>query len=211
MPRPFTRNRNRRLAYHVFNQGRRGADGRPQRIFRDREDRQFFLSLFSRHLCAEPKSDRRGRLYRHVRERLMLFAYCVMTTHFHLIVWQRDERAIADLMHSVTVAYTNHFKRKYGVAPPVYNGPVRAKEITSPRYLKWLVAYVHNNHPDGLDYEFSSHRAWTDTRHRPGWLEPDPALAAFGGVDNYRAYLDQYRRKRSVDVELGFSKNWTRR
>lgn len=199
MPRLNTENRFRTGAYHVYN---RGAGGRA--IFRDREDRRYFLELLSRHISPQPRNDRRGRVYRHLRKRLLLLAFCLMATHFHLVVWQRSERALAELMELVLGGYSRHHNAKYGTNGPLFSGPYRAKRIGSAGYFRWLIGYVHDNHIDGLDYEFSSHRAWVDADECPVWLDPEPGLRIFGGLDGYREYLEQREQKRALDRSLGF-------
>ena len=208
MPPLFSRDRKALRAFHVFNQGFLLDGERARRIFLDREDKQFFLELLSRHLRPEPVTDARSRPFQHLRAMITLCAFNVMGTHFHLIVWQHDERGIAELMDRVKGAYSRYFNDKYGNTAALFNGPVRAKPIDSPAYFRWLVGYVHDNHRDGVDYEFSSHRAWLDSDHCPSWLDPEPGVRVFGGLDNYRDHLEMRRAKKQLDAELGFRPDW---
>lgn len=204
MPKSFTRGRRRLRPYHVYNQGAK-LDGRnPRVVFLDDDDRRFFLSLLSRHLGVRPVADARGRVFQHLRKMVVLLAYCVMGTHYHLILWQRDANGICELMNRVIGAYSRYFNRKYGEAETLFDGRYRAKPITTRSYFKWLVGYVHDNHRDGLEYEFSSHRAWVDPDQRPGWIDPKPALDVFGGIRAYARYLKLRDRKQEVDREIGF-------
>jgi hypothetical protein len=127
-----------------------------------------------------------------------------MGTHYHLIVWQRNERGVEELMRRVTTAYSRYFNAKYNNHKPLFRGRYRSKLLDTPEYFRWAVGYVHDNHESGLDYEFSSHRAWVDPDLRPGWLDPDPAVKVFGGIDNYITYLGQRTEKRTIDQRLGF-------
>lgn len=205
MPRPHTRQRRALIAFHVYNQGFKHPGGRPRKVFVDREDRQYFVALLARHLGSKPATDARGRFFQHLRAKVTAIAYCVMITHFHLILWQRDPDGIAELMNRVQAAYTRYFNSKYGNYRPLFNGPVRAKPVLSDSYFRWLVGYVHDNHPSGLDYEFSSHRAWVNEDERPGWIEPAAGLRVFGGVDEYLRYLALRNRRKEVEEELEFS------
>ncbi|MFT4049604.1 MAG: transposase [Solirubrobacterales bacterium] len=189
--------------YHVFNQGSKRGRRSPRPIFIDREDKRYFLGLLARHLGLNPSKDSRGRAFQHLREKIVLLAFNVMATHFHLIVWQRDEQGIAELMNRVKAAYTRYFNDKYGDTGPLSNGPVQAKPITSKSYFRWLVGYVHKNHRSDEWYEFSSHRAWVDESARPGWLSPQPAIAVFGSIDDYIDYLAKYDDKIALDKEFG--------
>ncbi|MFT4048534.1 MAG: hypothetical protein QM648_01700 [Solirubrobacterales bacterium] len=203
MPRAHIRDRRATGWYHLYNQGWKGAGQRPRAVFNDREDKRHFLELLARHLGNRPVERRAGRDYLHLRPLIVLLAYCVMITHFHLIVWQRDPGGIAELMNRVKCEYTKYFNRKYGNTRPLFNGPVQAKRIDSREYLRWLVAYVHKNHRGDENYEFSSHRAWVDSQQRPGWLDPTIGLAEFGEADGYIAYLAKFDAKRAIDAELG--------
>ncbi len=205
MPRLFITDRRELRPYHLYNQGAKRG-GRPRKVFVDREDKQFFLSLLARHLGRHPASDSRSRPYQHLRGWITLIAFNVMTTHFHLIVWQRDPRGIDQLMNNVKAVYTRYFNAKYGNVDPLFNGPVQSKPVDGVDYFKWLVGYVHKNHPTGESYEFSSHRAWVEDDRRPGWLDPDPGIKVFGGLGAYREQMDRYDAKRALDTELGFGR-----
>ncbi len=205
MPRKHIGGRRKLQGFHVFNQGAK-VDGRPRRVFVDKEDKRYFLWLVARHLSPTPKRDARGRPFLHLRLKLTLIAFNVMTTHFHLIVWQHSEGAVAALMNRVKSSYTRYFNEKYGNTQPLFNGRVQSKEIDSPKYFKWLVGYVHDNHPDGFEYEFSSHRAWIDEDECPDWLDPAPGLRVFGGVDDYKTYLNDRASRKRLDSKLGFTR-----
>lgn len=199
MPRRNTEDRAKPDCYHCYNRGRDG-----QAIFRDNEDRRQFLQLLARHLSRRPLRSKRGRFYLHLRERILLLAFCLMTTHFHLVLWQRSPEALALLMDTVLTAYGRYFNEKYNTTAPLFAGPYRAKRVTSAKYFRWLIGYVHENHPSGLDYAFSSHEAWIDDLRRPGWLAPEPGLKVFGGIAAYTSYLEQRKQKRALDHALGF-------
>ncbi|MGK2877743.1 MAG: transposase [Solirubrobacterales bacterium] len=192
-----TRHRRSRRPYHVFN---RGLNKRA--VFIDDADRRYFLYLVRRHLGQKQSKDARGRPLVHLTPLIAVVAYCLMTTHFHLIVWQRDPNGIAELMNRVLSAYTRYFNQRHGNTAPLFDGPVRAKPVKTREHFRWLVRYVHDNHPSGLGYEFSSHRAWADPSFRPGWLEVEPALKLFGDLSDYHAYLDKRARRKALDLEL---------
>jgi REP element-mobilizing transposase RayT len=197
MPRPNTRERRGQRPHHLYNQG-----FNKRKVFIDDEDRRYFLYLVSRHLGKQPSKDLRGRPLKLLTPLIAVVAYCVMTTHFHLIVWQKDPNGIAELMNRVLSAYTRYFNDRYKNTTPLFRGPVCSRPIDSRRYFKWLVGYVHDNHPSGVDYEFSSHRAWVDAESRPGWLEVEPALKVFGGIGAYETYLEKRAQRKQLDREL---------
>lgn len=123
---------------------------------------------------------------------------CLMTTHFHLIVWQHQPDALRRLMQSVLTGYGRYYNRKYGTGGALYDGPFRSRHLESDKQIRWAIGYVHANHPSGLGYRYSTHNAYLDDHKRPGWLNADLALASFGDVNSYRAYMQD----RAVRVEL---------
>lgn len=170
MPRKNSRDRRRPGPYHVYNRGRDGI-----RVFKDDLDRMEFLSLVA-------------RFSRQYEGRLDVHCYCLMTSHYHLIVTQRESGAMDSFMRSLGTAYTKHHHKRHGTKGPLYAGPFRRRRLNNPKDFKRAVIYVHDNHPTGLDYRFSSHTAWVDDDLRPTWLKVEPALRVYGGLDNYKAF-----------------------
>lgn len=205
MPRKHIRGPRKLRAFHVYNQGAT-VHGRARRVFIDDEDKRYFLWLLARHLGPHEHRDSRGRAFVHLRHKLTLLAYNVMVTHFHLIIWQHSPDGVAVLMNRVKSSYTRYFNERYGNTKPLFNGPVQAKEIVDRSYFRWLVGYVHDNHRDGVDYEFSSHRAWTSSEDCPGWLDPAPGLRVFGSEDDYLLYLKQRSSRKALDRKLGLGR-----
>lgn len=206
MPEANSRNRRLLRPYHVYNQGARLDGKTPRKVFIDREDRRYFLWLLARHLGRQPATNARGEFFQHLRNWVTLHVYCIMVTHFHLILWQRDPRGIEELMRRVMTSYARYFNAKYDNDKPIFRGRYRAKLLDTPEYFRWAVGYIHDNHPDGLDYEFSSHRAWVDRDQRPGWLEPEAAISVFGEIDDYNAFMQERATKQALDRRLGFGR-----
>lgn len=176
MPRRNTRDRRSPGAYHVYNRGRqRGL------IFRDDADRAEFVSLTA-------------RFAREFSASVEVIGFCLMGTHFHLILWQRRAGAMAPFMNGLVSAYSKYHQARHDTSGRMYEGPYRATRLESPRAFKWIVGYVHDNHRQGPDYRFTSHRAFIDPEERPPWLNVDPALRIFGGVERYIQYMRAFGR-----------------
>lgn len=125
-----------------------------------------------------------------------------MTTHFHLILWQHEPESMRRFMQSVTTAYVRIYNRKYGGEGPLFSGAFRSRYLESRKQLRWAVAYVHANHPSGLDYRFSTHAAYIDAHRRPGWLSVDRALAAFGGEDAYATFMQDHATRAELNARF---------
>jgi hypothetical protein len=124
---------------------------------------------------------------------------CLMTTHFHLIVWQHEDEAMRRLMQSVLTAYVMRYNRKYRTAGPLFAGPFRSRPLIGDKQLRWATAYVHANHPSGPEYKYSTHTAYLDDHQRPGWLSINPTIAAFGDVNQYAAYMDAHATRAALN------------
>jgi hypothetical protein len=157
-------------------------------MFRDDDDRDLFVEILQSRLR---RAKFRDRIDRRAGESLAaeVSAMCLMTTHFHLIVWQFQVETMRRLIQSVITAYVRMYNNKYGLSGPMFNGPFRSRPIANNRELRWVTAYVHANHPDGPGYRYSTHRAHLDDHDRPGWLQTRRVLAAFGGREAYAEFM----------------------
>lgn len=183
MPAKNTRRRDWIGPNHTYN---RAAPGRV--LFRDDRDRDEFLEILVSRIS---RSKFRSKEYRRCAEILgtEVSSYCLMTTHFHLIVWQHEREALRRLMMSVLSTYVRYYNARYGTSGPLFSGPFKTKPITNAKQYRWTTAYVHANHPSGPEYRYSSHRAFVDDGRRPGWLAAERALAEFGGTHDYLRYM----------------------
>src|SRR5690606_13474939 len=110
--------------YHVYNRAAGGCD-----IFLDVQDRQKFLPFLRLHLDLNDTS-RKTDGQEYDKYSVELVAYCLMSSHFHLLLYQEDDpRAITCLMRSVATAYTMYFNRKYKTSGHLFQGVFRASRI----------------------------------------------------------------------------------
>lgn len=140
--------------HHVFN---RGMAKKP--MFESRRDRRYFLSLLARAVK---------------REELAVLAYCVLSTHYHIVV--RSSGALDVAMQRIQSTYSRAFNRSRRRDGPLVRARYGSRRVDGERYLGVLLDYVHLNpvfaglaaRPEG--YEFSS--AWhRGGRPGPRWLE----------------------------------------
>ncbi len=200
----YTRDRELPGAYHSFLRGLNGMT-----IFRDDDDRRTFEWMIQRHLSIVPNKDLRGREYVSLRSEVRLVARNVMTTHFHLVLWQRVAGGIDRLMRRVLAAYVRYFHRKYGTTGPLFAGEYRARRLDGPKTFMWRVGYVHDNHKRlGVDYEFSTHGLYLKPDDAPSWLEVGPTLKIFGGLDGYLDYMRKRAERNALDEELRVDSPW---
>lgn len=195
MPRRNTRTADLAgTTYHVYNRQRQR-----RAMFRDDDDRRFFVALFERYLSAEPQADDRGRLYATYCGRVRLWSLTLMGNHFHLVLHQVEAGAIGALMRSVMAVYVRYFNSKYGTSGEMFAGEVRMRPAESRRDELGMVAYAHENHGDHCFCEFCTHALYVGPpANVPDWIDVASALDRFGGVDGYNRFMAARRELRAV-------------
>jgi putative transposase len=161
--------------YHLYNRGNnRGA------IFFERENYLFFLRQVRTYLLPG----------------LDVVAYCLMPTHYHLLVELKDD----DLSHRMqlfAISYTKAINQRHGRVGSLFQGAFQAKLVDGDDYLVHLSRYLHLNPvlaglcgvPEG--WAFSSYQDYIGLRQ--GTLPvPDLVLAQFPSREAYRAFVEAY-------------------
>lgn len=184
MAQMHSRDREELLPHHVWNRARGG-----RRVFVDDADRDKFLDLIACRLSRSSLGASRDNRKSSRVEGVELFAFCLMTTHFHLIVWQKQPEALRRFMQSILTSYVRYYNKRHNKSGPLFAGPFRARPITTRKDFRWAIAYVHDNHPTGPDHRYSSHRAYVDDTLRPAWLNTKTPLKRFDSINEYRDFL----------------------
>jgi len=157
--------------HHVMN---RGLARRT--IFESEQDARMFLAL----VAAEV---RRGRLEVH--------AYCLLPTHFHLLV-RSVTGQLSRAMRNIQNAYSRWFNRSRRRDGPLVKGRFLSRDIDSHRYRRTVVTYIHDNPVDAGLVTDPTHHVWSSAHHlaeyrRPPWLAVEwieDELARRGGDGN---------------------------
>lgn len=127
-----------------------------------------------------------ARAYR--KELLELEAYCLLGTHFHLIV-RSGEGTLSKGIQRVSNGFVRWFNRRNRRDGPLFRGRFRSRPVTSNSYLCTLIRYVdHNPVKAGLTDQ-ASRWAWGSAQHYasrdfPRWLTHahiDRFLQVYGG------------------------------
>lgn len=142
--------------YHIYN---RGVDRK--QLFFDRRDYGFF----------------KARLNRYATEyQICILAHCLMPNHFHLLLHIEDsagDNALPKMMHRLQTSYATYFNKRYNHSGYVFQGRYSGKQVSTTKYLAWLVCYIHLNPEDGgviesfEDWEYSSHRNYFNVSNNP--------------------------------------------
>lgn len=134
-------------SYHVFNWG---VDQR--QIFSDVYDYHRFLRLL--YLCNSDQPLNFNRLatfnLKHLfqisrgRKLVAIKAYCLLPNHFHLLLKEMEVGGVSKFMSRLATAYSMYYNYKYGRRGKLYEGPFRAKPISSVAVLQELINFVHS-------------------------------------------------------------------
>lgn len=183
--------------YHVWGKALDGVW-----LFRDDEDRANFEAILANYLTPKERRSRSDRPTILHSEEVSLCAANFLSSHYHLILWQRIAGGIERLMRRVIQVYTRYYHHKYGTRGSLFPGPFRARLIVGEKSLKWRIGYVQKNHKRlGLKWEFSTHRYFI-TDDFPAWLEVRKTLDVFGGRSQYLRYMEKYELRAALDEEL---------
>ena len=84
--------------YHVYN---RGVNREP--IFFEKCDFNIFIGLLDRYILgSSPDFPSNVKKY---DGRITLLAFCLLSNHIHLLIKQKDEKALTEFMHSLTTGF----------------------------------------------------------------------------------------------------------
>jgi putative transposase len=174
--------------YHVYN---RGAG--KQEIFLDNNDKRKFLSLIERYVTPKDERDELEKSYPEYD--IEVNAYCLMGNHFHLLVYQSEDRdALSGLMRSVSTAYSMYFNKKYKHSGHLFQSIFKASRITEESYLLHITRYIHMNPRTYKTYRWSSLDAYLGG-YQDEWLKPERIRTMT--AKKYEQFLTDYDDKKS--------------
>jgi putative transposase len=184
--------------YHVY---ARGAS--KNKIFIEAADYNYFLNLFARHLSKKNVVSKMGHPYPHFRATIKLEAYCLMSNHFHLLVYQVDSESIQKLMRSIMTSYSRYFNLKYKHTGSLFESRYKAVRIDSDQYLEHISRYIHLNPRRWEQYRYSSLKFYRNA-NEPEWLHSKKVLAIFPSREAYIQFVEDYEESRDVLAEIKY-------
>ena len=150
--------------YHVMSRARLG-----QGAFPAREDYHSFIDLLKD--TTEMFNMR-------------VAAYCLMTTHYHLLI-QTPDANLSRCMRHINGVYTQRYNARNGCDGTLFRGRYKSILIDADSYLLELVRYIHRNPlRAGIagklkDYPWSSHNGYISKAKKWEWLHKNYILDMF--------------------------------
>jgi len=172
--------------YHLYN---RGVNRQPI-FFRD-ENWGYFLKRL-RHYFLPQLID--------------ILAYCLMPTHYHLLIYLKTDGLSKRIMQPFSLSYTKAINKQQDRVGPLFQGRFQAVWVDRDEYLLHLSRYIHMNPVTaGLvarpeEWVFSSYRDYLDLRE--GTLPvPNVILSQFPSRQAYREFVESYREQDTGVIE----------
>lgn len=184
--------------YHVYARG-----GNKQKLFIEDVDYKYFLKLFERYLSEEPVISKTRVIYPHFTDRIEVLAYCLMTNHFHLLIYQTDVPYLEKFMRSLMTSYSRYFNLKYKRTGSTFESRYKAVCIDQESYLQHISRYVHLNPRRWASYKYSSLVYYIDG-DEPYWLKTNRILEQFISRQNYYKFVADYEEMRDTLHEIKY-------
>jgi putative transposase len=152
--------------YHVTSRGNGGLA-----IYHDDADRAAFLAFLASIANAED---------------WLIHAYCLLGTHFHLVLRTELER-LSKGMQRLKGRYGQYFNGRYGRWGHVFEARFPSRPIWDERHAVAACSYVAVNPvaaglcATAAQWQWSSHRAHVGLDRRPTFLESLESFGAFDG------------------------------
>lgn len=173
----------------VYHLTTRSACGAP--LYRDDDDRRTFLAIAGSVIA---------------RHRWICHAWCLMTTHYHLVVRTTDDARLAAAMRRLNWLYARSANTRHGGRGHVFDARYRSTVIESDAHLQDACRYVALNPVRaGLclfpeEWPWSSHGEALGLRVPQPFFQPHNLIGIFGGR---RPAAARAAYKRYVDTPRG--------
>lgn len=129
------------------------------------------------------------------RDRLELAAYCLMSTHVHLLL--RDpETTLPNAMRDLQGRYARWFNHRHKRRGPLFDGRYHRTPVEDDGHFLGCARYIARNPVEaGLcrragDWRWSSHRALAGAIEAPRFLRAEFVIEMIGSVAAYRRFVD---------------------
>lgn len=178
--------------YHIYFRG-----GNKSRIFRESEDYEKMLSLFERYLSLKEHKNSAGLSFPNYHNRVDLLAFCLMSNHVHLLVYQHSMGDMTEFMRSLLTSYSMFFNKKYKRSGPLFESRYKASRVSDEAYYMHITRYIHSNPRDWGTYEYTSLPYYLQ-QVSDDWIMPERILEMFSGPDEYKRFMDDYKENKEM-------------
>ena len=219
---PFINNR----IYHIFN---KTIDHRE--IFTDTVNCKKFLSIITYYRSNKakisfsklPSLDRiyvstyEKEIQLHKYFRIEILAYCLMPTHFHLLIKQVTDKGISRYIADILNSFTKYFNIKYERIGPIFLPNFKAVKINNESQFMHAGRYVHlNPYSSGLcksykeleNYQWSSLKAYICDSKEDFVYQKDLMDLFNKNKDRYKRFVLSNAEHQKTLETVKYAKNW---
>ncbi len=134
-----------------------------------------------------------------------IIAYCIMSTHFHLLLKELKESGIASFVNNLLNSYTRYFNTKYLRKGTLWEGPTKKVIAETDDQLAHLTRYIHLNPVTAYIVNRPEDWPWSSYREHILRLPDDKRICDYdslGGMDSlaYKKFVEDgilYQRERA--------------
>lgn len=198
--------------YHIYN---RSVENLP--IFQDEEDYLKFkrgLKDFNNKSYYEERAvmvrkyglKELSSFLEKVEKIVEIVCYCLLPTHFHLILKQLMTNGIPKFLHKIGTSFTNFINKKYGRSGSLFQGPYKAIHIDNNDYLLWLSGYVNGNPEihgiaEAESYQWSSYGYFLGVKKDELITDREIILRQFKELSSLKEEGQEYKKFVQVVIE----------
>ena len=183
MPRN-ARKQSRTGVYHIIIRGinRQG-------IFHDDEDKSVFMDKLSKYKKEYS---------------FMLYAYCLMNNHIHLLVKEAEE-SISGIMKRLGVSYVYWYNKKYDRVGHLFQDRFKSENIEDDTYLLAAVRYIHQN-PVKVGLSIGDWTSYPEYIKGGGITDTELVMGIFGDSekeqrDMFITYMNEANTTKNMEYE----------
>ena len=177
----------RDLTYYISSEGKRGTN-----IFRDDEDRLYFINLLRQQ---------------RIKSKLTFFGYVLLPKRYSFLM-KTSMNNLSKSMHLIKSGYANYFNRRHNRKNKLFKDRYSCFVIEKKNYLVELSCYLHLlPKKDGVakslfQYKWSSLPGYINREKREDWIDYDCMLSIFIKYSheaslNYHKYI-----KKSLEKQI---------
>jgi REP element-mobilizing transposase RayT len=171
--------------YHLYN---RGVNRQP--IFFCEPNWAFFIRLIQKYFQPDL---------------VEILAYCLMPTHYHLLVCLHTDGFPQKVMQPFGISYTKAINEQQNRVGPLFQGHFQAAWVDSSAYLLQLSRYIHLNPvrtnlvEHASDWIYSSYRDYIGLRK--GTIpHKEMVMSFFSTPGDYREFVESADQDESKDI-----------
>lgn len=142
-----------------------------------------------------------------------IVSFCLMPTHFHLLLRQNTDSGISEYLSKISNAYTRYFNSATERKGPLFQGTFKSIKINTEQQLLHVSRYIHlnpysgglvKNYDDLIDYQYSSLPEYLNDDN--GYCQNEVVLSKFKTKRSYRDFILNHA---DFQRELQFIKHLT--